>query len=170
MKPMPWTDRTWSFDLPAPMFPFLVERLRGTPARLEDRVRGLDDVLLHWREGDAWSIQEQAGHLLDTEALWHARLDDYLSGAPSLRPAEHRGPVGHDPAVLGSLVAAFRASRMDMIRRLEELTDGQIERAAHHPRLNRPMRVIDMAQFAAEHDDHHLARISELIRIFHGTR
>jgi hypothetical protein len=26
------------------------------------------------------------------------------------------------------------------------------------------MRVIDLAFFAAEHDDHHLARITELIR------
>jgi hypothetical protein len=28
------------------------------------------------------------------------------------------------------------------------------------------MRVIDLAFFIAEHDDHHLARISELIRLF----
>ena len=34
---------------------------------------------------------------------------------------------------------------------------------AWHPRLDRPMRVIDLAIFAAEHDDHHLARITELL-------
>jgi hypothetical protein len=28
------------------------------------------------------------------------------------------------------------------------------------------MRVLDLAFFIAEHDDHHLARISELIRLF----
>jgi hypothetical protein len=28
------------------------------------------------------------------------------------------------------------------------------------------MRVLDLAFFIAEHDDHHLARISELIRAF----
>ncbi len=39
-----------------------------------------------------------------------------------------------------------------------------IGRSAHHPRLNRPMRILDLMVFAAEHDDHHLARISELLR------
>ena len=33
-----------------------------------------------------------------------------------------------------------------------------------HPRLERPMRLIDMMFFHAEHDDYHLARISELRR------
>jgi hypothetical protein len=30
------------------------------------------------------------------------------------------------------------------------------------------IRVIDLAFFIAEHDDHHLARISELKRLFGG--
>jgi hypothetical protein len=38
-------------------------------------------------------------------------------------------------------------------------------RTAHHPRLDRPMRVMDLAVFVAEHDDHHLARITELRRL-----
>jgi hypothetical protein len=33
---------------------------------------------------------------------------------------------------------------------------------ALHPRLNVRIRVLDLAFFIAEHDDHHLARISEL--------
>ena len=37
---------------------------------------------------------------------------------------------------------------------------------ARHPRLKKEMRVLDLAFFIAEHDDHHLARISELIRRF----
>jgi hypothetical protein len=32
-----------------------------------------------------------------------------------------------------------------------------------HPRLKQPMRLVDHLYFAAEHDDHHLARIWELI-------
>jgi hypothetical protein len=32
-----------------------------------------------------------------------------------------------------------------------------------HPRLQQPMRLIDHALFVAEHDDHHLARITELL-------
>jgi hypothetical protein len=29
-----------------------------------------------------------------------------------------------------------------------------------------PMRLVDMVFFQAEHDDYHLARISELMRLF----
>ena len=32
-----------------------------------------------------------------------------------------------------------------------------------HPRLKQPMRLVDHLFFAAEHDDHHLAVIWELI-------
>jgi hypothetical protein len=35
-----------------------------------------------------------------------------------------------------------------------------------HPRLQQPMRVVDMAFFVAEHDDHHLARMTQLARMF----
>ena len=34
-----WTDRTFAFDFPSDIYPELLERLRGTPARLDERVR-----------------------------------------------------------------------------------------------------------------------------------
>ena len=38
--------------------------------------------------------------------------------------------------------------------------------AAHfHPRLGTPMRLIDLAFFVAEHDDHHLAQITHLANL-----
>lgn len=37
---------------------------------------------------------------------------------------------------------------------------------AIHPRLHVTMRLVDMLLFQAEHDDYHLTRISELIRLF----
>jgi hypothetical protein len=37
--------------------------------------------------------------------------------------------------------------------------------SALHPRLKTPMRIIDLFLFVAEHDDHHLARITELARL-----
>jgi len=33
-----------------------------------------------------------------------------------------------------------------------------------HPRLRTPMRLLDHLHFVAEHDDHHLAKIRELMR------
>jgi hypothetical protein len=51
---------------------------------------------------------------------------------------------------------------MSFVRRLEALTDEEVAATALHPRLRQQMRVIDMAYFVAEHDDHHLATINEL--------
>jgi hypothetical protein len=36
-----WFDRQFSFDLPVLMHPNIMERVRGTPARVEGRVRAL---------------------------------------------------------------------------------------------------------------------------------
>jgi hypothetical protein len=45
------------------------------------------DVLIRC-QGDTWSIQEHAGHLLDLGSLDLARLDDYAAGRLSLTTAK----------------------------------------------------------------------------------
>jgi hypothetical protein len=65
---------------------------------------------------------------------------------------------------LSEILSSFRAARLRLIERLEGLDESGAARSALHPRLEQPMRVIDMMLFVAEHDDHHLARITELMR------
>jgi hypothetical protein len=55
-----------------------------------------------------------------------------------------------------------RAGRAEFVQRLESMDDAQVARTAIHPRLKKPMRVIDMAYFVVEHDDHHMASMSEI--------
>ena len=43
-------------------------------------------------------------------------------------------------------------------------TDFTFDRSMLHPRLQQPMRLVDHLCFVAEHDDHHLARIWELLQ------
>ena len=83
-RKQPWFERQFPTGLPADLFPVVVERLRGTPARLEDR----------------------------------------LSSAGASTLMAHTAP---------------------------------------HPRLRVPMNLVDHAFFVAEHDDYHLARITELL-------
>ena len=165
---MRWTDRRFTFDLPESLFPVVVERLRGTPARIEDKVQGLPSPLLSRRDGDAWSIQEHIGHLLDLDELHAGRLDDFLAGAPVLRAADMTNrktwEAGHNERPLADLLQAFRRERESFVARLDAWDPNLLARTALHPRLNQPMRVIDMAFFTAEHDDHHLARMTELAR------
>ena len=165
---MKWVDRHFTFDLPESLFPVVVERLRGTPARIEDKVRGLSPTLLTRRDGDAWSIQEHIGHLLDLDELHDGRLDDFLSGAAVLRAADMTNrktwEAHHNERPIAELLGAFRRERERFVARLDGWDAGRLSLTALHPRLNQPMRVIDMAFFTAEHDDHHLARMTELAR------
>lgn len=165
-----WVDRKFDFSTPVEIFGVVVERLRGAPARVEDKVRDLPPSVLTQRDGDAWSIQEQIGHLLDLDELHTARLDDYLAGAEVLRPADvtnrRTTEAGYNQRPLGALVSAFRRERESFVARLERWDERRLADTAIHPRLKQPMRVIDMAYFVAEHDDHHLARMTELARLF----
>ena len=61
---------------------------------------------------------------------------------------------------------AFRRARERFVARLEGWDPGRVLVSAVHPRLGQPMRLVDMLCFAAEHDDHHLARMTELARGF----
>lgn len=165
-----WVDRRFSFETPVALYPSLLERLRGTPARLEERVRGLDPETLQRRSGATWSIQENAGHLVSVEPLWLGRLDDFDAGRETLRAADMENKAtrkaDYHSRPLHEILDGFRAARAQVMARLEALDEAAAARSALHPRLNQPMRVIDMALFIAEHDDHHLARITELIREF----
>jgi uncharacterized damage-inducible protein DinB len=166
--PLRWTDRHFTFDLPEGLFPVVVERLRGTPARIEDKVRSLPAALLTRRQGESWSIQEHVGHLLDLDELHAGRLEDFLAGAPALRAADMSNrkthEAGHNARPIAALLGDFRRERERFVARLDAWDPALVSLAALHPRLQKPMRVIDMAFFTAEHDDHHLARMTELAR------
>jgi uncharacterized damage-inducible protein DinB len=164
----PWFERRFTFDLPVSAAPGLLERLRGTPARLEDRLAGIAPPRLTSRFGTHWSIQENAGHLWDLEPLWISRVDDLASGRQTLRPADLENrqtyEAHHNDRPLAGILGGFRAGRNGLITQLESADEADWSRSALHPRLEERMRLLDLAVFIAEHDDHHLATISELLR------
>ena len=165
-----WIKRQFSFELPLGMYGNVVERVRGTPARLEDLTRGLSREILTRRDGDKWSIQEQAGHLLDLEPLGMTRLDDFEAGRDPLAAADMANrkthEANHNANTVENMLSDFRRDRLEFVRRLDAYNEEFVQRTAMHPRLQVRIRVIDLVFFIAEHDDHHLARISELKRFF----
>ena len=167
---LPWTERTFNFDFPVALAAQLIERLRGTPARVEEIVGPWSPDLLKRRDGETWSIQENVGHLADLETLFTGRLDDYDAAARTLRPADmtnrKTNQANHNARETCEIVAGFRSLREQLVTRVESLDAAYLARSAMHPRLYVSMRVVDMMHFHAEHDDHHLARVRELIRLF----
>ena len=163
-----WIDRSFEFALPLEVFPCILERLRGTPARLDEMVKSYQPVILTIRADEKWSIQDHIGHLFDLDSLHDARLDDYNAGREILSPADitNRRPwdADHITRRAEDLLSDFRKARMHFVRRLEEMDQLQLARSSIHPRLKKPMRVADFAFFVAEHDDHHLAFLTDLAR------
>jgi uncharacterized damage-inducible protein DinB len=168
-----WTDRRFNFDFPTELYPEMIERLRGTPARLGDRLRNLPPEILTRRDGERWSIQENVGHLLDLESLTNRRLDEYEDGAEVLHAADMSNRLTweaeHNQRPIQRILGPFREQRMALVRRLNHFDAEVFGRKARHPRLDVPMRLVDLLYFQAEHDDYHLTRISELIRLFGDT-
>ena len=117
-------------------------------------------------------MQENAGHLLDLESLVSQRIDEYLAGNAALHAADMSNrkthEANHNNVTADSILKSFRTARHDIVNRLESFDAEIFDRSALHPRLNVPMRLVDMLFFQAEHDDYHLARISELKKIFHA--
>src|SRR2546425_2984265 len=71
-----------------------------------------------------------------------------------------------DAAPLGTILSGFRQARSVLVRRLEAVEDAALAYTAPHPRLRVPMSLVDHTFFVAEHDDYHLARITELLSEF----
>jgi uncharacterized damage-inducible protein DinB len=167
---VPWTSRSFRFDSPVDLYPELIERLRGTPARAEEIARTAPAAVLTRRDGDTWSIQENLGHLADLEPLFMGRLDDFDAGTETLRPADMTNrathEADHNARPIASVLSDLRTRRDRLIARLEALAPADFARTALHPRLQQPMRVVDMLFFHAEHDDYHLARARHLLRLF----
>lgn len=165
----PWFQRKFVFDLPLSRLPNILERLRGSPARIEERVRSLSPAALHTRVNDKWSIQENVGHIGDLEPLWIRRAEQVLEGQTELAVADLTNRLTdeahHNDAPLDDILKHLRSLRQRFVSLLEGAEGPALERTARHPRLGTPMRLIDIAFFTAEHDDHHLARITELMRL-----
>ncbi|HKW17335.1 MAG TPA: DinB family protein [Terriglobales bacterium] len=163
-----WFERKFEFNFPGEQFPNLCVRLRGTPARLEEMLRDIPHAALIRKSDGKWSAQEQAGHLLDLEPLWMGRVTDFLTEGQVLTVADltnqKTDAANHNATPLEKILAEFRAARLDLVKRIQQLEPRAFSRSMLHPRLKQPMRLIDHLYFVAEHDDHHLARIWELIQ------
>ena len=167
MKQIRWFDRKFDFSSEQNTFPSILERISDTPLRLEHKINQIAPSLYtHKTDDGAWSIQENVGHLIDLEPLWQGRVEDILSGQQHMRPADldntatHRAQ--HNLRSMNDLLSEFWQVREATLKKLENLSDQDVFRYALHPRLNTPMRIMDLFLFVAEHDDHHLAQMTAL--------
>ncbi|MEJ1239356.1 DinB family protein [Chryseolinea sp. T2] len=166
MERVKWFERKFDFSADQNTLPTLIERLEGTPIRLAEKIRKIDPSRYKVKPDGKWSILEHVGHLSDLEPLWQGRLEDILAGAPEMRPTDltnqQTNEANHNEESPRDLLDNFGMLRELTINQLKSLKGDDVFRSSLHPRLKTPMRVIDLFLFVAEHDDHHLASITEL--------
>jgi len=117
----------------------------------------------------SWQRQTERSlyFLRDLKPLWMARVDDFLTDRDTLAVADlgnrktHK--ANHNAQELAEILAGFRTARLRLVEHLGTFEPDVFARTSLHPRLKQPMRLVDHLYFVAEHDDHHLAKISELI-------
>jgi len=166
-KQLNWVERKFIFDFPVEIFPSMLERFRGTPSRLEVTTKNLTEEALTFKPEGKWSIKEQIGHLIVLEELNIKRLDDFLNRKEILSAADMSNKKTHEANYnqknINDLLKEFRETRKHIVDKLENFTKEQVAIVSLHPRLKQKMRVIDLIYFTSEHDDHHLAKIREII-------
>jgi len=168
MNRTPWFLRTFPKIEDNGLLPGIMERLEGTPARIKEKISKIAPSVLNLQSPEKWSIKKEIGHLIDLEPLWQQRIDQITSGESQMVVADlsnqktHITP--HDDRDIEELIAEFKQVRQKTMAKLNSLTDEDLDKSALHPRLMKPMRIIDLAFFVAEHDDHHLAQITFLAK------
>jgi uncharacterized damage-inducible protein DinB len=164
-----WFERKFDFSFPLELHPNLSTLLLGTPARLEEALRGHSHKILITKAQEKWSARQNAGHLLDLEPLWLARVGDYVVASDQLTAADLKNrktdEANRNARPLEQILTDFRTPRERLLKCVDELDPSLFARAIPHPRLKTPMRLADDLYFVTEHDDHHLARIWELVNV-----
>ncbi len=167
MKRSKWVDRKFTFDLPEGWMTNVIERLSGTPVRMHHLVSNKPEELLSYQPDGSWSVKQHIGHLADLEDLHIDRIHQLVALQTVLSPADMSNKrtedADHNQIDIHELIQSFTEKRNEFIGLLSSLTDEVQEHGALHERLNTKMRPIDVGFFTAEHDDHHLAYVSEIL-------
>lgn len=162
MKSLPWFERNLKFGLPMEMFPYYLERLTGTSLRIEAKVKGVSEEILSTSLNDKWSVKQNIGHLAEVDEIANKRMDEMIEGKDVMSPAVFE-PQDYNPWPITKVLDYFRVTRIKNIKKYKSLSEENLLKSSVHPRLKVQMTPIDLAWFDAEHDDHHLVKISEII-------
>jgi uncharacterized damage-inducible protein DinB len=165
----PWFERKFDLNFPIGLFPVITARLEGTLPRIEAMIKNQSEEVLTRKPSGQWSAKEQVGHLYDLEDLWYARVGDFLSGKEVLTAADLRNTktqeADHNKKSIEELIELFSSARTKLINKVKDANEATASLTALHPRLKTPMRLVDHLYFIAEHDDHHLTKLRELLHV-----
>ena len=169
MNTTKWFDRRFDFNLNNDDYAIVYRRLQQTIDELQKLAAGLPENVLAYKPAGKWSIKEHTGHLSILEPLWRERMAEIQDNKPVLIPADLENKAtfeaGFNSMGISMLLEKFSTERKQTLLLFNNVKEEDKIKESLHPRLKQPMRIIDQAYFAAEHDEHHLKSIQDIIRL-----
>jgi hypothetical protein len=163
MEKLEWFERKFNFGFHKGMLPFFLERLEGTIIRIEKKVSGVPEEILSMKLDGKWSIKQNIGHLAEVDEIALKRIDEMRSGASTMSPAVFEPRLDYNAQPVREVIEYFRKNRKANLQKYKGLNGKDLDASSLHPRLKVRMSVVDLAYFDAEHDDHHLVTINEIL-------
>ena len=98
-----------------------------------------------------------------------ARIKDFKNNATILSAGDGTKKkileTDHNNKNIKILLEEFKYARDHFIKELLSFSNSELIKQTLQPRLQKQMRVVDMAFFVAEQDDHHIAKMWEIINL-----
>jgi uncharacterized damage-inducible protein DinB len=155
-----WFDRKFDLSFGMDKYPQLLYRLEQAPIQFSQILSTLPEEVQILKPNGKWSIKENIGHLTVLEPLWQTRFQEIKEGKFEMSPADLKNTLtnqmGFNSHPLAELLQMFSVERNKTIGLLGKLEQSDFSKTSIHPRLQQPMRIVDMMYFVAEHDQHHL--------------
>lgn len=168
MSTSKWFDRKFNFAFGPDEYASICQRLQQAPDTLSQLLHNIPEPILTHQPDGKWSVKEHTGHLSVLEPLWRTRIHDILEKKPVLTATDldnkATSEAGFNTYTITALLEKFLEERRTTLSLLDSINVPAKKHTSMHPRLQQPMRIMDIAYFTAEHDDHHIAVIRELIK------
>lgn len=169
-----WFDREFDFSFGMERYDALIERLQNVPSLFKKTVASLPEYILQVKPENKWSVKENIGHLLLLEPLWRIRFREIKENKSKMSTADLSNTATNEASFnkmqLTNVLENFMEERDKTTAFLNSLKQEDFAHSIIHPRLQQPMRVIDLMFFVAEHDSHHLNTIRRIIKSYNNER
>ncbi len=166
--PPKWFDREFNFDFGMDQYNHLFGRLQRAPIVYEEFLNIVPEDVRISKPYGKWSIKENIGHLIVLEPLWRMRFQDIQERKSELSPADLGNSLTNEMNFnrnpFQNLASTFSVERNKTLEYLNTLEQSDFSKTSIHPRLKRPMRIIDLMYFVSEHDQHHFKFIQDRSR------
>ena len=162
-----WFERKFDFSFDVEQYSTIYQRLQQAPGMLATLIHNKPEELLTHQPEGKWSVKEHVGHLSLLEPLWRTRIQDILEKKPTLTPTDldnkKTSETGFNNYSITELLQKFTDERKETLALLDGINVKDQQGTSLHPRMQQPMRIIDILYFTAEHDEHHMGVIQHYL-------